>query len=65
MQNYIQRGELNVAQELDTFLTDEALPGSGISQAQFWQSFENIVAELMPVNQALLAKREVASKYPR
>ena len=58
MQNYIQRGELQVAEQLDNFLTNEALPGSDVTQSQFWEGMQSILAELMPANEALLAKRE-------
>ena len=58
MQAYIQREQLQVAKELATFIEDHALPGSEVSPADFWASFSNILAQLTPVNDALLAKRD-------
>ena len=58
MQTYIQRGQLQVAAVLDTFLTDQALPNSGVTEQAFWHSFEAIIKELAPQNAALIAKRQ-------
>ncbi len=51
-------GNLTVARPLHDFVNQEALPGTGIEPAALWQSLEVILAELMPLNQALLAKRD-------
>ncbi|MEV8970710.1 hypothetical protein AB0136_26515, partial [Klebsiella pneumoniae] len=51
-------GKLTVARPLYDFVNQEALPGTGIEPAALWQSLEAILVELMPVNQALLAKRD-------
>ena len=51
-------GNLTVARPLYDFVNQEALPGTGIEPAALWQSLEAILVELMPVNQALLAKRD-------
>lgn len=58
MQSYIQHGRLKVAAVLDSFLKEKALPGSGISEQDFWQSFEQIVTDLTPKNIKLLKKRD-------
>jgi malate synthase len=58
MQAYIQREQLQVAEQLAAFIEDHALPGSEVSQSDFWASFSRILAELTPVNDALLAKRD-------
>ncbi|MFT5314014.1 MAG: malate synthase [Paraglaciecola sp.] len=58
MQDYIQRGQLNVAAQLDQFIEQDALPGSHVSINTFWQEFENILQDLVPKNEALLAKRD-------
>jgi malate synthase len=58
MQTYIQRGRLQVTQELDQFITSEALPGSQISLDDFWSRFENIFNELIPQNHDLLQTRD-------
>src|SRR5690606_570565 len=39
------------------FINKEALPGSGLSEEQFWADVEAIIHELVPENKALLAKR--------
>ena len=58
MQGYITRGRLQVAEELDNFINQQALPGSGVDQSAFWQGAEGLFAEFIPQNRALLAKRE-------
>ncbi len=54
----ITLGTVTVAQALHDFINEEALPGTGIEPAAFWRSLEAILTELMPVNQALLRKRD-------
>ncbi len=49
---------LQVATELHTFIETEVLPGTGVSAAQFWQGFDNLVHELAPINAQLLKKRD-------
>lgn len=58
MQNYIQRGRMQVAAILDTFINEQALPGSGVDQNSFWQGFESVLAEFVGQNKALLATRD-------
>lgn len=58
MSNYVNAGQLKVANELYEFINSEALPGSGVDQAVFWNGFEELVKDLTPKNKALLAKRE-------
>ena len=62
MQGYIQRGRLHVADELDTFINEQALPETGIEKDAFWQGTEAIFADLISENQALLAKRDKLQK---
>ncbi len=52
------RHRLQVATELAAFLDDEALPGSGLDPAAFWQGLDTLVHDLAPKNRALLAERE-------
>jgi malate synthase len=49
---------LEVATELYRFIEDQALPGTGVDSASFWQGFDAIVHELAPKNAALLAERD-------
>ena len=57
MQDYIQHGRLQVAAELESFINEQALPGTNVDKDTFWQGAEQIFADLIPKNQALLAKR--------
>lgn len=58
MENYIKRGNLQVASELYEFINSEALPGSFVDQEQFWSGLEALINDLTPKNKALLAKRD-------
>ena len=49
---------LQVAPPLAAFLAEEALPGTGISAAQFWQGYARLLAEFAPRNRTLLARRD-------
>jgi len=51
-------GGLQVAQRLFDFINQQALPQTGLNQAQFWTSFEQIINDFSPRNRTLLAKRE-------
>ncbi len=59
MQQYIQREQLQVAPQLAAFIEEQALPGSEVAPTEFWAGFSNILAQLTPVNDALLAKRDL------
>ena len=58
MTERIQAGGLQVAKELYDFINDIAIPGTGVDQADFWASFDEIVHDLAPKNKALLEKRD-------
>ena len=58
MSERVEIAGLKVDQALFDFVNDEALPGTGIAQLQFWTAFGAIVAELTPVNRALLEERD-------
>lgn len=49
---------LKVATELFNFINQQVLPGTGVSEAHFWQGFDGIVADLAPKNAALLGERD-------
>jgi len=51
-------GGLKIAKSLHDFIVDEALPGTDIAVSAFWTKFEEIVTTLVPVNRALVAKRD-------
>jgi malate synthase len=58
MQDYIALGQLQVAPSLHQFINQQVLPNSGITESEFWSGLTSLYAELMPVNQSLLAKRD-------
>jgi len=51
-------GNLEINSELLEFVNERALPGTGIEPSVFWSSFEAILTDLAPKNEALLKKRE-------
>lgn len=52
------RAGLDIADQLAEFLEGEALPGTGVDPAAFWQGMADIFATFAPENRALLARRE-------
>ncbi|KXH78795.1 malate synthase G [Sporosarcina sp. HYO08] len=58
MQKYVKIGDLKVAQILYDFVNEEALPGTGIEQEQFWSRFDALIHDLSPVNRQLLEERK-------
>ena len=54
----VNRAGLGVAEVLARFIEDEALPGSGLDPAAFWQGAAAIFARFTPENRALLAQRD-------
>lgn len=56
--SYVQKGKLEVAQELYDFIEQDALPNTGVTSEAFWSGLEGIVADLTPKNKALLEKRD-------
>ncbi|MBH96018.1 MAG: malate synthase G [Gammaproteobacteria bacterium] len=51
-------GGLEVATELYRFITDEAIPGTGIDAREFWTAIDALIHELAPINRELVAKRD-------
>jgi malate synthase len=49
---------LSVAKALHEFVGKEALPGTGVSEKEFWSHLDRIVADLAPRNRALLKERD-------
>lgn len=58
MQNYITRGRLQVAEQLDTFINQHAMGNTGLEPETFWQGAEALFSEFIPKNRGLLEKRE-------
>ncbi len=51
-------GDLRVAKPLYDFITNEALPGTGVDPESFWAGVDKVVADLTPRNDELLARRD-------
>ncbi|MFI0473352.1 malate synthase G [Halomonas sp. HMF6819] len=58
MSERITRHRLQVAAELDRFITEQALPGSGVDEDAFWSGVDALFHDLTPKNQRLLEERE-------
>ena len=58
MTNRIQRGDLQVSEELDKLISEKVCVNIDVEPEQFWNSFNEIVKEFTPRNKALLAERE-------
>lgn len=58
MTERVSVGHLRVAKVLHDFITNEALPGTGIDADSFWAGVEKVVTDLTPRNQELLARRD-------
>ncbi len=58
MTNYDQRGGLRVSTGLAQLIEQDVAPGVGLDVARFWAGFETLLDQLVPINQALLAKRD-------
>lgn len=54
----VTRNGLGVDSRMADFIEARALPGTGLDPDRFWQGFAAAVAELMPVNRALLSRRD-------
>ncbi|MBF9030179.1 malate synthase G [Rhodobacterales bacterium HKCCE3408] len=54
----VVRGQLQVAEELATFLEETALPGTGVDPDAFWTGFSDLLTGFAAENRALLDKRE-------
>ncbi|WP_341321853.1 malate synthase G [Solibacillus sp. FSL H8-0523] len=58
MTNYVNVGNLQVAEQLADFINTRVLPGSGVEQEAFWAGLDQLIHELAPENKALLAHRD-------
>ena len=56
--NFAQVGGLSVAKSLQAFVEDEALPGTGISNATFWNGLAVLVRDFGEHNRQLLETRD-------
>ena len=51
-------GPLSVAPVLHDFLEKEVFPGTQVAAAAFWKGLAELLRDLMPINEALLARRD-------
>jgi len=58
MTNRIQRGDLQVSEDLDKLISEKVCVNIDVEPEQFWNSFNEVVKEFTPRNRALLAERE-------
>ncbi len=58
MTDYVTRANLQVADELALFVESRALSGTGIAADDLWAGLSEILSRFVPVNRALLAKRD-------
>ncbi|MGB7452674.1 MAG: malate synthase G [Lysobacterales bacterium] len=58
MSKRIQQGGLQVAEEIFDLVANELTPGTGVTVAHFWASFEEIINDLAPKNRELLQVRK-------
>ena len=58
MTNRIQRGDLQVSEELDKLISEKVCVNIDVEPEQFWNSFNEVVKEFTPRNKALLAERD-------
>ena len=54
----VQAGGLSVAAVLHRFVSEEALPGSGVDPDAFWSGADALIHDLAPRNRELLARRD-------
>ncbi|GAA59092.1 malate synthase G [Pseudoalteromonas sp. BSi20652] len=59
MTHTLTHSGLSVDTQLADFVKNQLLPGTHLSEPQFWQRFAHIVQTLTPINKALLEKREL------
>jgi malate synthase len=58
MSVYVDRSGLKVSDVLAVFVEREALPGTGIEPERLWDGLAAILTRFVPVNRALLTKRD-------
>jgi malate synthase len=58
MSAYTDRAGIKIAAVLADFVESKALPDTGLDAAAFWNGLAELLARFVPVNRALLAKRD-------
>ena len=59
MSERITRHRLQVAADLDEFISQQALPGTGVDESAFWAGVDALFHDLTPKNRQLLEERDV------
>ncbi|MFO8044380.1 MAG: malate synthase G, partial [Halomonas sp.] len=58
MTERVTRHRLQVAAELDRFISEQALPGTGLDADAFWAGVDAVFHDLTPKNRELLVERD-------
>ncbi|HEY0749098.1 MAG TPA: malate synthase G [Steroidobacteraceae bacterium] len=58
MRAMVKLGQLAIDKALYDFVTEEAIPGTGIDAGEFWSGFTALVRSMTPRNAALLNRRD-------
>jgi malate synthase len=58
MTRSISYGNVAVNAQLHAFVSQEAMPGTGIVETDFWTGFAALIRRLAPLNEALLRRRD-------
>ncbi|MCP4315116.1 MAG: malate synthase G [Hyphomicrobiales bacterium] len=54
----VETHDLKIDRDLHNFITDEALPGTGVDAETFFKGFSDLIHDLAPRNRELLAARD-------
>jgi malate synthase len=60
--DFVTAGGVQVARTLYDFINTEAIPGTGVECAAFWDALGGLVRDLAPRNQALLDTRDALQR---
>ena len=60
--NKIKKGNLSISSTLLDFINQEVIPGTDITNENFWNKFDLAVHELAPINKKLIETRENIQK---
>ena len=58
MPTRVRTNDLQVADVLHRFISEEALPGTGVDEAAFWAGLADVIHDLTPKIRELLARRD-------